>query len=152
MDMEKNIIEIVNNVLHIIQKKEYYKKSFGVYDIDFKDLDNLWDFYRTTNKKYKKKYKEYNLDIEQSENNEKLSDILNNYPIFNTVFSLHTISEKSHIITFSISENDNIFILYKNTKNINDLPSNFICLTMPNPINNLDTPNNILNISCYFED
>ena len=135
--MEKNIIEIVNNVLNIIQKKEYYKNTFEIYDFDFKDLDNLWDFYRATNNKYKKKYNEYDLDMKQLENNKNLSSILNNYPIFDTVFSLHTITEKSHIITFSISGNDNIFILYKNTKNINELPSNFISLTMPNPASSL---------------
>ena len=88
MDMEKNIIEIVNNVLNIIQKKEYYKNTFEIYDFDFKDLDNLWDFYRATNNKYKKKYNEYDLDMKQLENNKNLSSILNNYPIFSMIISI----------------------------------------------------------------
>ena len=32
-----------------------------------------------------------------------------------------------------------------------ELPSNFISLTMPNPISN-ESSENLLNISCYFED
>ena len=79
----------------------------------------------------------------------KLQKILDENSIFVSVFSLHILTEKPHIITFNYSDNDNIFILYKNEKNELELPSNFISLTLPNPISN-ESSENSLNISCYF--
>ena len=152
MDIEKNIIEIVNNVLQVIQNKSYYSKSIDLENIDLKDIDLLWDYFRLTSNIYKKNNPNHKLEMElDNDTKTKLNNIIEHNIIFKTIFSLHILTDKSHIITFSYSDNDNLFILYKNDSYKSNLPSNFISLTMPNP-ENIILSENILNISCYFED
>ena len=152
MDIEKNIIEIVNNVLQIIQETPYYSKSIDIKNIDLKDIDMLWDHFRFTNNIYKKYYPNHKLEIDlDNKKNDNLNNIIENNKLLKTIFSLHVLTDKSHIITFSYSDNENLFILYKNDNDKSNLPSNFISLTMPNPENS-GLSENILKISCYFED
>ena len=97
----KNIIEIVNNVLQVIQNNPYYSKSINLDDIDLKDIDMLWDYFRLTSNIYKKKNPNHKLDIElDKETKFKLNNIIENNIIFKTIFSLHILTDKPHIITF----------------------------------------------------
>jgi hypothetical protein len=145
MNIEKNIFKIVNNVINIIQKESYYSTEIKNNSLEYKDIDELWDYFKTVSPDYQKKYK-INEDIIISDN---LKDIYNTNNIFKTIFTLHILTDKPHLVTFNLTNNENIFILYKN--NSTDLPSKFISLTMPDPIESFEDNKN-LKISCYFED
>ena len=146
MNIEKNIYKIVNNVINSLHKDPYYTTEICNSNLEYKDVDQIWDYFKTISNDYKEKYKIHE-DILISED---LINIFKSNTIFKTIFTLHILNDKSHLVAFNLGGNDNIFILYKN--NSDDLPSKFISLTMPDPLENDNLDNNILKISCYFED
>ena len=146
MNIEKNIYKIVNNVLTIIQKEPYYSTEINDNNLEYKNIDLIWDYFKTLSNEYQEKHK-LQEEVLISDN---LKEIYHKNNIFKTIFTLHILTDNPHIVTFNLNNNKNIFILYKN--NTDDLPSKFISLTMPNP-NDIDFENNSnLKISCYFED
>lgn len=148
MNIEKNIYKIVNTVVNTLHKEPYYNTQINDNNLEYKDIDQIWDYFKTISSDYQEKYK-LQEDILISD---ELKNIYNNNNIFKTIFTLHILNDKPHIVTFNLKNNENIFILYKN--NSDDLPSKFISLTMPNPldIEFEDDKNDYLKISCYFED
>lgn len=148
MNIEKNIYKIVNTVVNTLHKEPYYNTQINDNNLEYKDIDQIWDYFKTISSDYQEKYK-LQEDILISD---ELKNIYNNNNIFKTIFTLHILNDKPHIVTFNLKNNENIFILYKN--NSDDLPSKFISLTMPNPldIDFEDDKNDYLKISCYFED
>jgi hypothetical protein len=146
MSMEKNIFKIVNNVINIIQKDPYYFTEINDYNLEYKDIDQLWDYFKSTSDDYHDKFKSQEEIIISDE----LKEIFQKNNIFKTIFSLHILNDKPHIVTFYLNNNENIFILYKN--NFSELPSKFVSLTMPNPIEEDIKNQNNLKICCYFED
>ena len=147
MEVEKNILEVINNILINLQKKPYYFTSIKELNLEFKEIDELWDYFKTTSLDYQSKYK-INENIQINDN---LKEIFDKKNIFKTIFSLHTLTDKPHIVTFNIKNDENVLILYKT--NNDKLPSKFISLTMPNPIENIDFEDDKnLIISCFFED
>lgn len=146
MNIEKNIYKIVNNVINTLQKEAYYTTEINNNNLEFKDIDQIWDYFKTISNEYKEKYKLHD-EISISE---ELINIYKTNNIFKTIFTLHILNDKPHIVTFNLGNNENVFILYKN--NSEDLPSKFISLTMPDPLDNENLNKDILKISCYFED
>jgi hypothetical protein len=146
MNIEKNIYNIVNTVISTIHKEPYYTTEISNFNLEFKDIDKIWDYFKTISNEYKEKYKLHE-DIVISD---ELIDIYKNNNIFKTIFTLHILNENPHVVTFNLGNNENIFILYKN--NSEDLPSKFISLTMPDPLENDNLEKEFLKISCYFED
>ena len=57
MSMEKNIFKIVNNVINIIQKDPYYFTEINDYNLEYKDIDQLWDYFKSTSDDYHDKFK-----------------------------------------------------------------------------------------------
>jgi len=186
MNIEKNIYKIVNTVVETLHKKPYYNTVINNINLEYKDIDQIWDYFKIISNEYKEKYKlqeevVISEDLKNIYNNnnifktiftlhisneykekyklqeevvisEDLKNIYNNNNIFKTIFTLHILNDKPHVVTFNINNNENIFILYKN--NSDDLPSKFISLTMPSPLDIENENNNLdyLKISCYFED
>lgn len=148
MSIEKNIYKIVNTVVNTLHKEHYYNTEINDNNLEYKDIDQIWDYFKTISNDYQEKYK-LQEDILISD---ELKNIYNDNNIFKTIFTLHILNDKPHIVTFNLKNNENIFILYKN--NSDDLPSKFISLTMPNPLDVEfeDDKNDYLKISCYFED
>jgi len=148
MNIEKNIYKIVNTVVETLHKKPYYNTVINNINLEYKDIDQIWDYFKIISNEYKEKYKLQ----EEVVISEDLKNIYNNNNIFKTIFTLHILNDKPHVVTFNINNNENIFILYKN--NSDDLPSKFISLTMPSPLDIENENNNLdyLKISCYFED
>ena len=148
MNIEKNIYKIVNTVVNTLHKEPYYNTEINDNNLEYKDIDQIWDYFKTISNDYQEKYK-LQEDILISD---ELKNIYNDNNIFKTIFTLHILNDKPHIVTFNLKNNENIFILYKN--NSDDLPSKFISLTMPNPLDVEfeDDKNDYLKISCYFED
>ena len=148
MNIEKNIYKIVNTVVNTLHKEPYYNTEINDNNLEYKDIDQIWYYFKTISNDYQEKYK-LQEDILISD---ELKNIYNDNNIFKTIFTLHILNDKPHIVTFNLKNNENIFILYKN--NSDDLPSKFITLTMPNPLDVEfeDDKNDYLKISCYFED
>mgnify|MGYP001379521551 CR=1 FL=1 len=146
MNIEKNIYKIVNTVVNTLHKEPYYTTELNNNNLEYKDIDQIWDYFKTISNEYNEKYK-LQEDVIISDG---LKNIYNNHNIFKTIFTLHILNDKPHVVTFNLSNNENIFILYKN--NLDDLPSKFISLTMPNPLDIENEDQDILKISCYFED
>ena len=148
MNIEKNIYKIVNTVVNTLHKEPYYNTEINDNNLEYKDIDQIWDYFKTISNDYQEKYK-LQEDILISD---ELKNFYNDNNIFKTIFTLHILNDKPHIVTFNLKNNENIFILYKN--NSDDLPSKFISLTMPNPLDVEfeDDKNDYLKISCYFED
>lgn len=146
MNIEKNIYKIVNNVIRSLHKEPYYTTEISNNNLEYKDIDQIWDYFKTISNEYKEKYKIHE-DIVIPE---ELINIFKINTIFKTIFTLHILNDKSHLVAFNLGSNENIFVLYKN--NLEDLPSKFISLTMPDPLENENLDVNILRISCYFED
>ena len=57
MNIEKNIYNIVNTVINTIHKDPYYTTEISNFNLDFKDIDKIWDYFKTISNDYKEKYK-----------------------------------------------------------------------------------------------
>ena len=98
---------IQNKILDLLNKPP---KSIGVIDnnnINYKDIYNLWCYYRLHSKEYQDLYGE--IDVDWSDEKESYySNLFTEYNIFNEIFKKHLESEENTLLLF-YNLNENFF-------------------------------------------
>ena len=110
---------IQNKILDLLKQPP---KSIGIVEnknLSYKDIYNLWCYFRLHNKKYKELYGQ--LDIDWSDNDEKYyKELYSKNKIFNKVFTNHLNSDENNLLLFyNLSEN----FFYCKFKTINKISS-----------------------------